>query len=95
MKWGRFDQEDLGQYESMAPSVMMGADDQDEEEGTFAMPTGCVPRAKQRMLLGAPSIASGSAAGGATVGQDSDNDASQQVSDSRSGIEDEQERMER
>ncbi len=58
------------------------------------MPIGCMPRVKQRMSLAAPSIVSESTTGGATAARDSDSDVSQQVSDSRSGIEDEQDRME-
>ncbi len=72
----------------------MGPNSREGEDATFAVLTGQVPIVKQRMPLSAPSIALGSAAGGAAAGRDSDSDASQQVSDSRSGMEDEWERAE-
>ncbi len=67
-KRGNFEQEELGQYDSANHSViMLGMDDQNGEEGAFAVPLGCALRAKQRTPLAAPSIASGSTTGGDTA----------------------------
>ncbi len=78
----------MGQYGSATPSIQWG-EDRSEDGVMFAVPQGRAPRAKPRKPLGAPGVASGS-----VTGRGKQSDSQLQVSDSRSGFEEEWERME-
>ncbi len=86
-KRGRFDPDDVGQYGSAAPSEYWPSD---SEQGTFAVLKGRAPRAaKKTMPLSAPGVATSS-----ITSRADESDSQLRRSDSRSGFEDEWDRME-